>query len=440
MSTLWHLIKFNFIFNRMRIGLLAIACLFIVGISYITNTEIKNIGQDILSYSSSLIFFIIVGKVSMKSNSMFDIKHQQGLPLNKGQVVLTKSFADLVHFFPTSFLWIYGLKLSFPEYHALATFFIFHVLLIMLNMLALNKRIDFARIQHASASFKNSILFLNKYLNLHLQGAMFFIIFTVITISTMDPLAKEYALFIFVCTLLILSYFSTLKMLKDESLSYFMPFRDIKRMGGKFLFIGLPIIAIFTLGGKGEGPHTSFANDIKKEYFKYKGQVSGSTDIVKLGKGSREDIDNYIKSHKSLPWSAHILGRKLPHLAAGNGNIEVLKALIELKPVSVNMLGSLKQRTPLFTALKACKLESVDLLVNAGAEINHQDKDGNTPILFAAKSGCYGGVMLLRNRGANLVLKNNKKEDLNKVARKSGLVKFWKLERSRSIASEKKTL
>lgn len=440
MSTLWHLIKFNFIFNRMRLGLLGLACLFIVGISYISNTDIQDIGQDILSYSSSLIFFIIVGKVSMKSNSMFDIKHQQSLPLNKGQIVFTKSLADLVHFFPTSFLWIYGLKLSFPEYHVVATFLIFHILLVMLNMLALNKRIDFARIQHASASFKNSILFLNKYLNLHLQGGVFFIIFTLIIISPMSSLAKEYALFLFVCTVLIVSYFSTLKMLKDESLSYFLPMRDIKRMGSKLLFIGLPIFAVFAFDDKSENGQISYVQGLREEVLKYKGKITKTNDLLSLSKGTRDNLDKYIRKNKTLPWQEHIMGGKLPHLAAGNGNIEVLDALIEKKPESVHMLGELKKRTPLFTALKACKLEAAQRLLKAGANLNHQDKDGNTPVLFAARSGCYGGVLLLKARGADLSLKNKKQQGLAKMVKKSGLKKFWDIERRREIASEKESL
>ena len=55
---------------------------------------------------------------------------------------------------------------------------------------------------------------------------------------------REYAFFIFACVLLIFAYFSTLRMLKDESLSYFVAKRDIKRMGWKTMIVTVPMHAL----------------------------------------------------------------------------------------------------------------------------------------------------------------------------------------------------
>lgn len=441
MSLLWHLIKFNFVFHKMRILIIGIVCFFIVLIGHFFNSDLKDVGEDILSYSTSLIFFVIVGKMNLKNNSMFDIKHLLGLPLSKSQIVLQQSIADLVHFFPVSFVWIYGLSLKFPEYHSEMVFVIFHVLLVMLNMVALNKRIDFARIQHASASFKNSFLFLNKYMNLNIQVVFIALVFAVVLGISENIMWREYAFFILTCLLVILAYFSTLRMLKDESLSYFVAKRDIKRMGWKFMVVSVPMVLMFSFQQNIENSRevankASFMQEFSQKLHSYTSNVGNKADLLKLATAGPKDIEKYIKDNKGLPPDAEVMGGKLPHMVAGKGNLEALKKLIELAPNSVNTLGTIKERTPLFTALNSCHIETAAYLLSQGADINHQDIDGNTPIMFAAKSGCLGGVLLLKERGADLALKNKKKEDLNKLVANSGIDDYWTYNRDRKLASE----
>lgn len=445
MTLLWHLIKFNFIFHKMRIAIISIVCFFILLIAHFFNTDLTKVGDDILSYSTSLIGFIIVGKMSLRNNAMFDIKHLLGLPLSKAQIVLHKSIADLVHFFPVSFVWIYGLSLSYPDYHTAIIFIIFHLLLVMLNMIALNKRIDFARIQHSSASFKNSFLFLNKYLNVYLQIGFFAIIFFLILAISKSILWREYAFFVFVLFLLMGAYFSTLKILKDESLSYFVARRDIKRMGWKVMVVSFPIMLFITFKNgidlKNEKTNLGDASYIQRfshEMQRYTQNMSKKADLMKLANADSSELENYLKENKTLPWNTEVMGGKLSHIAAGKGNLEVLQTVLKMKPEEVNSIGTIKNRTPIFTALNSCQLKVADYLLEQGANINHQDIDGNTPILFAAKSGCFGGVLLLKERGADLTIINNEKEKINDLVKESGLAHYWDLTEARIIASEKK--
>lgn len=445
MKLLWHLTKFNFIFHKMRIVIIAIVCFFILLIAHFFNTDPLIIGEDILSYSTSLIFFIIVGKMSLRNNAMFDIKHLLGLPLSKSQIVLHKSIADLVHFFPVSFVWMYGLSLNYPDYHTVIIFVIFHLLLVMLNMIALNKRIDFARIQHASASFKNSFLFLNKYLNIYLQIGFFVVVFSLILAISKDIMWREYAFFIFVIFLLMGAYFSTLRMLKDESLSYFVARRDIKRIGWKVMVVSVPLMLFVTfkngieMGAKDVSlKDAGYIQRFNMEMQRYTQNMSKKADLVKLAGASSSELETYLKENKSLPWSTEIMGGKLPHMAAGKGNLDVLQLVYKLKPDEVNSVGTIKKRTPIFTALNSCHLEAAEFLLSHGANINHQDIDGNTPVLFAAKSGCYGGVLLLKERGADLALLNNDKESITDIVKDSGLAHYWDITDKRDIASQKK--
>ena len=168
----------------------------------------------------------------------------------------------------------------------------------------------------------------------------------------------------------------------------------------------------------------------------YTNQMEQKADLLKLANAGAEEIDEYIKMKKNLPWEAEVMGGKLPHMLAGKGNTEGLQKLYELNPKIVNSIGTIKKRTPIFTALNSCHIPTVRYLVKTGANINHQDIDGNTPILFAAKSGCYGGVLLLKEQGADIALVNKKKESLDQLVADSGLDEYWE-HRDRNLASKK---
>ncbi len=61
----------------------------------------------------------------------------------------------------------------------------------------------------------------------------------------------------------------------------------------------------------------------------------------------------------------------------------------------------------LLDAAKNWDLESVENAIKNGADINFQNKDGNTALMYAAKVGHEDIVALLINKGANLNLKND---------------------------------
>ena len=58
-------------------------------------------------------------------------------------------------------------------------------------------------------------------------------------------------------------------------------------------------------------------------------------------------------------------------------------------------------KTPLFYALRCKNIETVQALIEAGADIHMRDNNRNTPIAFAAKCGNERAVNLLFKSGAN---------------------------------------
>lgn len=68
--------------------------------------------------------------------------------------------------------------------------------------------------------------------------------------------------------------------------------------------------------------------------------------------------------------------------------------------------------TPLFSAATRGTIKSMNLLIAAGAIVDHQDNCGNTPAILAANGGRYDFVYRLLKTGANHRIKNNSNEDV----------------------------
>jgi uncharacterized protein len=71
-----------------------------------------------------------------------------------------------------------------------------------------------------------------------------------------------------------------------------------------------------------------------------------------------------------------------------------------------------KNQTPLFNANYAHNLKNVELLIAAGANVNHQDACGETPAMNATDYRWYRGVYRLLQAGADVRIKNVHGQDL----------------------------
>ena len=68
--------------------------------------------------------------------------------------------------------------------------------------------------------------------------------------------------------------------------------------------------------------------------------------------------------------------------------------------------------TPLFHAVDGRNIKNMELLIEAGANLNHQDKSNYTPSMYAAGNRQYKMVYLLLQKGADWRLVNKHGQDL----------------------------
>ncbi len=70
------------------------------------------------------------------------------------------------------------------------------------------------------------------------------------------------------------------------------------------------------------------------------------------------------------------------------------------------------QDTPIFEAINANNLKNVKLLIQSGADINHQDTSGGTPAMSASVFRRYHIIYVLLQAGADWKIKNKYDQDL----------------------------
>ena len=103
--------------------------------------------------------------------------------------------------------------------------------------------------------------------------------------------------------------------------------------------------------------------------------------------------------------------------ASAYDNLPIALALME-RGVNIEATGNDGRRALHWAVLAFGDVEKK--LIKAGAELNVQDREGNTPLLIACRYGNEKVVRYLIKSGADITLKNNKGETAMDIAVERG--------------------
>ena len=115
----------------------------------------------------------------------------------------------------------------------------------------------------------------------------------------------------------------------------------------------------------------------------------------------------------------HLVGKALPiiEIAAGDGkDFQWLQLCLEHggDPNVVNQLNGIPhgRQTPIYRAISSGQKKNVDLLIAAGADLEHRDYNGATPLLFGRAVGGHKVAYDLLKAGSDFRAKDNQEWDL----------------------------
>jgi ankyrin repeat protein len=135
---------------------------------------------------------------------------------------------------------------------------------------------------------------------------------------------------------------------------------------------------------------------------------------VESGRG---DIVDILLEHGADP---NLGGGEFTHpiiAAASKGEEAIFKKLLEAK-ADVTVVGGEYNSTPLTYAAIYLPRDSISLLLDAGADINYADNEGDTALIVTAWGGDHESVQFLLDRGADVLIRN--KQGLNALQKALG--------------------
>jgi ankyrin repeat protein len=116
-------------------------------------------------------------------------------------------------------------------------------------------------------------------------------------------------------------------------------------------------------------------------------------------RGDRQQVQSLLKENVDVN-SAQGDGHTALHWAAYRDDIDMARLLIR-SSAKVDARTRVGDITPLLLAAKNGSAAMIEVLVNAGAEVNALNANGTTPLMLAAASGKTAALTILIDHGAN---------------------------------------
>lgn len=461
MNIFLHFVTSNLRYNKIEVAIsygstILFTLLYWYFNSDSTEQDAKGNGELFVSvafYATLYAFFTQKKKTS--------VKYLLSLPISKSQILLHKSLADIVFFVPAIYMIMMGIHYTGVEVHFPLALIIIIMVVFIGSLWMFDQEIEQPRLDNAKSSFVNRLVYVRKSTEFIFVSILVLYLLVGIYILKVDTLLKEYLFIIFLSFTAFIKFQRSLNLLRDETLSYFKPKRDLLRVGWKLALLLGPLIYMQL---KSIGIINPYGNDLifteiyygdlekvkkyheKNNNWEVKGKESftpilaaihlGELDIVKYMLKNGAKLKHYEKFQKGRH-----KGKRPIQLAIDSGNAQLVDYLLKLEKKQVPTGHFYQLAAPLMYASKRCDPEIMKVLIKYNSNINQVDEKGRTPLHYQAKQRCFAGIVVLVEAGADVDIKdkNNNYAIDYIIDSKFAYYLNWKMKDPRELGKEKKT-
>lgn len=419
-NTFWHFLTSNIKYNKIELGISYFISFAVILLFNYFKSD-KNPDGDILF---SVAFYAML-YAFYSNRRKINLKYLLSLPLSKAQLILTKVTSDFVYFIPSMALAFWGVMHTDLEFSAIPLIIILFQGVTFVAFVIFDGDIEQPRLENAKSSFINRLIYARKAIDFMFFSAFIIYVAMAVNMTPISMAIKQYFIIILLFLVLGMKFHRTLKLMKVEDLSYFIPRRDLFKIGWKVGIFAIPAVAFYFSGLQMPSKYGREKIYSMIQYGKTKGieeEVNKITKIKHTKKGytpitasilsGRVDVLNLLlEKGFEIDWEEEIntdeaQGLFPIHLAAMSGQKKMVEKLISLNKDIVDQHSIELKTSPLGMASKRCLPEIVDALVRQGAQLNYQDKNGDTPLILASKRKCYATISVLLDLGAKQEILN----------------------------------
>lgn len=433
MKVFWHFFLSNMKYNKIELGIsYVLGFLVFVAFEYLKDPKTTD-GEILFSVA---FYGILYAFYSNKRK--YSLKYLISLPLSKTQLLINKVASDLVYFIPAIFLAFWGAIHSNFSFDKFALIILLVQIVFFVSFIMFDSDIEQPRLENARSSFINRLIYVRKMINFFFMATFIVYIAVAVNLSPISMSIKQYFLIILLSLILFFKFNKSLKLMKDESLSYFMPKRDIFTIGWKVAIFAIPAITFHMLGYTlpsrygtekvfsmiQRGYKKDLKSILKQTPKNLKGKSGYSVVDAAIDVGDIDSLEYLLENGHKINWKSNLTnnsyeGLKPIHLAVHSGNVEMVKKIVEMKPESINELAKSWKTTPLHMASVYCHPEITEYLALKNVPIDQVNSKGNTPLILAAKGNCYASLAILLEYGAKVDIKNKENKTVLNYMKKN---------------------
>lgn len=424
MKVFWHFFRSNLKYNKIELAIsYCVSMVVFIVFNYLKDP--KDPEGDILF---SVAFYAML-YAFYSNKKKYNLKYMLSLPLSKSQLLATKVASDLVFFLPAIFLAFWGGIYTKLGVDAIPLLVLLIEAVFFVSFIMFDSDIEQPRLENAKSSFLNRLIYVRKMADFFFLAVFVIYIALAVNLSPMSMFIKQYILILLLAVVLFFKFNRSLKLMKDESMSYFMPKRDLFRIGWKVAIFAIPAVVMLMSGYKLPSKYgreevfsmiernklDGFAEKVKRMPSSLKGK-SGYTPVqAAIESGNVDALEILLENEHNIDWDSELKVKKIEgirpiHLAVRSGELKMVEKLLELKPDEIHDLTNENKSSLLQLSAYYCVPELTEFFLKKKLDVNYKDKRGNTALIVATIGNCMSAATLLLEHGANPNIKNQDKK------------------------------